>query len=414
MVTENILHHEFPNGLVLIAEPMRWLESVAVSIRIPAGSIFEAPEKAGLASFTGEMLMRGAGPRDSRALVQDLGLNGIHHVEGVGSTFAKFAFATVSSQIGRGLEIFADVVRRPHLPASQVENVRQGILQELRGLADEPSALLVRELRRAFYPYPLNRPTSGEPDTVAQITLEDIQEHFRRYYQPDGAILAVAGKFDWEEVIDLVGHHFGDWRGQRPAEVTCIPSDIRYRHVPHESQQVQIGIAFPGPAYAQREFFQAWAATAVLGSGSSSRLFRELREKRGLCYGCWATYHSGRSQGGVFCYASTAAERAQETLNTMLAEIRRLFAGVEEHEIRRIKAVIKSALIMSQESSAARCGVIAREWILLGRVRPIEEIREIIDAITADSVNAFLQANPPQRIVVVTVGPKELEVNGAF
>lgn len=98
----------------------------------------------------------------------------------------------------------------------------------------------------------------------------------------------------------------------------------------------------------------------------------------------------------------------------MLAEIRRLFAGVEEHEIRRIKAVIKSALIMSQESSAARCGVIAREWILLGRVRPIEEIREIIDAITADSVNAFLQANPPQRIVVVTVGPKELEVNGAF
>ncbi len=411
---ETILHHEFPNGLVLVGEPMRWLESVAVSLRIPAGSIYDDSDKAGLASFTGEMVMRGAGPRESRTLVRDLGLYGIHYTERVGTTYAKFTFATVSSQIARGLEIFADVVRRPHLPASQVEPVRQGILQELRGLADDPGSLLVRELRRAFYPYPVNRPPIGEAETVAQITLEDIQSHFRRYYQPDGAIVAVAGKFDWEDVIDLVGQFFGDWRGIRPPEITLRPSEVIYRHIRHESQQVQIGVAFPGPPYAHPDFFHAWAAAAVLGSGSSSRLFRELREKRGLCYGCWATYHSGRSQGAIFCYASTAAETAQETLNLLLAEIGKLFSGIRQEELQRIKAGIKSALIMSQESSAARCAVIAREWTLLERVRPVEEIRRIVDELSAESINAFLQANPPKRIVVVTVGAKELEVNSAL
>ncbi|MCS7239363.1 MAG: insulinase family protein [Thermoguttaceae bacterium] len=411
-MAENALYHEFPNGLTLIGEPMRWVESVGVSIRLQAGSIYDPPEKAGLAHFTTEMAMRGAGARDSRALVQELGLYGIHHAAGTGTGFAKFGFATVSARIAKGFEIFADVVRRPQLPASQVENVRQGILQELRGLADEPAALLVRELKRVFYPYPIGRPTSGDEESVARITLSDIQEHHARYYQPDGGLIAVAGKFNWEELVDLVGDFFGDWQGQKPPEVRLIPSNVRYRHCPHPSEQVQIGVAFPGPAYSHGDFFQAWAAAAVLGHGSGSRLFRELREKRGLCYGCGASYHSGRLQGGTFCYASTSADRAQKTLDVLLGEIRQLAEGIQPEELHRIKATIKSAMIMSQESSMVRCGAIARDWVLLRRVRPIEELRRIIDDLSAESINAFLAANPPRNLVIVTVGPKELEVNG--
>lgn len=411
-MAENTLYHQFPNGLTLIGEPMRWLESAGVSIRIPAGSIYDPPEKAGLANFTTEMTMRGAGSRDSRALVRELGLHGIHYAASTGSGFAKFGFATVSARVGKGFEIFADVIRRPHLPASQLENVRQGILQDLRGLADEPAARLARELKRAFYPDPLGRPTSGELATVARISLEDIREHHARYFQPEGTLIAVAGKFDWDELVDVVGECFGDWQGQKPPEVRLTPTGVRYRHCPHPSQQVQIGVAYPGPTYSQPEFFQAWAAAAVLGFGSTSRLFRELREKRGLCYGCGSSYHAGRAHGGTFCYASTSADRAQQTLDVLLAEIRQLADGVRPEELQRIKATIKSAMIMSQESSLVRCGAIARDWNLLGRVRPIEELRQIIDQLSAESINAFLAANPPRGLVIVTVGPKELEVNG--
>jgi predicted Zn-dependent peptidase len=411
-VTKDEYHYRFANGLVLLGEPMPWLESVAVTIRVPAGSVFDPEGKEGRAVFTGEMMLRGAGSRDSRALVRELGLYGIHYAAGVGTYFAKFIFSTVSGQIGKGLELFADIVRRPQLPASQVENVRQGLLQDLRGLEDNPGLRLVRELRRAFYPHPWGRPASGEVESVSRLTLEDIREHYQRYYQPDGAIVAVAGRFHWPELLELVGEHFGDWVGEKPPPVPAIFTQVRYRHFPHPSQQVQIGVAFAGPSYAQADFFPAWAAMAVLGYGSTSRLFQELREKRGLCYGVGASYHSGRDRGGIFCYASTSADRAQETLKVLLGEIRRLGEGIRAEELERVKASVKSALIMSQESSAARAGVIARDWSLLGRVRSVEEIRQAIDALNAERINAYLQAHPPEGFVVVTVGPKELEVDG--
>jgi len=411
-VSQEDYHYRFANGLVLLGEPMSWLESVAVTIRVPAGSVFDPQGKEGLAAFTGKLVVRGAGPRDSRALVRDLGLYGIHHFAGVGTYFAKFVFSTVRAQIGKGLELFADVVRRPQLPASQVENVRQGMLQDLRGLQDDPAVRLVRELRRAFYPDPWGRPTSGEIETVSRLTLEDVRGHFQRYYQPDGAIIAVAGGFHWPEVLDLIGEYFGDWAGQRPVPPPIMFKEVRYQHFPHNSHQVQIGLAFPGPAYPDQDFFLAWAAAAVLGYGSSSRLFQELREKRGLCYGVGATYHSGRDRGGIFCYASTLADRAQETLDVLFGEIRRLGEGIREEELVRVKASVKSALIMSQESSAARAAAIARDWSLLGRIRTIDEIRQAIDVLSADSINAYLRAHPPNGFVVVTVGPRELEVRG--
>jgi len=411
-VSQDDYHYRFANGLVLLGEPMPWLESVAVTVRVPAGSVFDPEGKEGRADFTGELMLRGAGTRDSRALVRELGLYGIHYAAGVGTYFAKFLFSTVSSQIGKGLEIFADIVRRPQLPASHVESVRQGMLQELRGAEDDPGLRLVRELRRAFYPHPWGRPTTGEVESVLRLTLEDIREHYQRYYQPDGTIIAVAGRFDWGELVELVGEHFGDWVGEKPPAIQATPTEVRYRHFPHNSQQVQIGVAFSGPAYAEEDFFPAWAAVAVLGYGSSSRLFQELRERRGLCYGVGASYHSGRDRGGIFCYASTSADRAQETLRVLLGEIRRLEEGIREEELEPVKAGVKSALIMSQESSAARAAVIARDWSLLGRVRPIEEIREAIDSLSADKINAYLQAHPPDGFVVVTVGPRELEVGG--
>lgn len=390
---------------------MPWLESVAVSVRIPAGAAFDAEGKEGVASFTAEMVMRGAGPRDSRALVREFGLHGIHHAESVGVYFAKFVFATVSTQVEKGFELLADVLRRPHLPASQLESVRQGILQDLRGMEDDPAARLVRELRRIFYPDPWGRPATGEVATVTRITLEDVQQHFARFYQPEGAIVSVAGRFEWDDLLDMVGDFFGDWPGQKLPELRTQPPQVRYRHLEHKAQQVHIGIGFPGPAYGDPEFFQAWVAAAVLGWGSTSRFFRELREKRGLCYSVGTSYHSGRSFGGIFCYASTSAERAEEVLMVMVQEIHRLADGVRPEELTRIKAGVKSALIMSQESSAARSAVIARDWLFLGRIRSPQEIAEVIDGLTAESVTAYLQANPPRDLVVVTVGPKPLELS---
>jgi predicted Zn-dependent peptidase len=148
----------------------------------------------------------------------------------------------------------------------------------------------------------------------------------------------------------------------------------------------------------------------VLSSGSSSRLFTEVRERRGLCYTVYASLHTQRDRASVLCYAGTTAERAQETLDVTVQELNKLGQGIEQSELDRLKARIKSSLIMQQESTTARSGSIARDWYHLGRARTLDEVGRLIDELSAESINGFLQKNPPHDLLIVTLGPEPLEV----
>ena len=183
----------------------------------------------------------------------------------------------------------------------------------------------------------------------------------------------------------------------------------KYEHLPYDSSQTQIGIAYPSVPYRDPDYFQAWGAVGALSGGSSSRLFTEVRERRGLCYSVHASYSTLRDRGGVFCYAGTSVDRAQETLDVILAELARLAKGIAEDEPDRLKARIKSTLIMQQESSAARSTNIARDWYHLGRARTLEELERLVDRLTSRSINAYLAEHPPGDFTVVTLGSRPLE-----
>jgi predicted Zn-dependent peptidase len=174
--------------------------------------------------------------------------------------------------------------------------------------------------------------------------------------------------------------------------------------------QTQIGVAYSSVPYRDPKYFQAWGSVGALSGGMSSRLFTEVREKRGLCYSVYATHHTLRDRGCVLCYAGTSAERAQETLDVLVGELVRLARGIEPQELDRLKARVKSGLIMQQESSSARSGAIARDWYLLGFVRTLDELGRMIDEVTTKSINDFLAESPPREFTVVTLGPRPLEV----
>jgi len=203
---------------------------------------------------------------------------------------------------------------------------------------------------------------------------------------------------------------FGDWSTTADAPPAPNNGHVLANHIPFESTQSHVGIAYPTIPYRHPDYFQAWAAVGVLSSGSSSRLFTEVRERRGLCYTVNASLHTQRDRAAVFCYAGTTAERAQETLDVTIYELNRLGQGIEANELDRLKARIKSSLIMQQESSSSRSGALAREWYHLGRARTLDEIGALIDALTRESINEFLKANPPRDLLVVTLGPEPLEV----
>lgn len=405
-----ILSHVYPNGLVLLAEPMESVESVAFTFRVPAGTVVEPRGQGGLAGVTCEMILRGAGPRDNRQFVNDLDNLGVERGENVGDAHVVFRGATLARNLTPALEIYADTLRRPHLPDDQIEPCRLIALQELAAVEDEPAHKVMLELRRRHFPDPWGRPSQGEQASLEALTLADVQNYFRRVYRPNGTILGIAGRIEWDRLKDDIGRLLGDWPALADPKIQEHQTGPPREHIGHESNQTQIGLAYPSVAYRDDDYYVASAAVGVLGDGMSSRLFTEVREKRGLCYSVYASHGTLVDRGSVFCYAGTSAERAQETLDVMLREIVHLAEGIESGELDRLKARIKSSLIMQQESTSARSALLTRDWYFLGRVRTLDEVEAIVDGLSANEINRYLASHPPQQFTIVTLGPKALEV----
>jgi predicted Zn-dependent peptidase len=395
---------------VLVAEPMSWLQSAAFTFLTPIGCIHDPVDRAGLSSFTCEMALRGAGPRDSRQFILDLDNLGVERSESVSSAHTSYSGATLAENLPAALGIYADVLRRPHLPADQLESGRLAMIQELRAVEDEPAQKVMIELRRRHYPEPWGRSAQGEQDAIEATTAADIRGQFDRCCRPNGTILGVAGRLDWPRLVDHVGELLGDWLPGEPEPIMESPGVGRYQHLPYDSQQTQIGIAFDSVSYSDPDYFQAWGAVGVLSGGMSARLFTEVRERRGLCYSVYASLHTLLHRGAVFCYAGSGADRAQQTLDVTLSELVRLADGIEDHEIERLKARIKSALVMQQESSSARSVSLARDWYHLGRARTLEEVGRLVDGLSSCGINRYLSEHKPAAFTVVTLGTHRLEV----
>ena len=405
--------HRLGNGLVLLAEPVPTVESAAFTLMTPCGCSNDPADRLGLAGMLCDMTLRGAGPRDSRALINDLEVLGVERGESVGISQTSFSGATLAENLHDALAIYADIIQRPHLPEEQLEASRLVCLQEIRGVEDEPAQKLMDELRRRTYPDPWGRASHGNEEGINAATAPDVRQLWKTQYRPNGAILGVAGKVDWERLVKQVETHFGAWKAvEVPTGVERAPVDAS-PHIDFDGNQCHIGIAFPSVPYRDPQYLQAWAAVGVLSGGMSSRLFNEVREKRGLCYSVSASLQTQLTRARVLCYAGTTAERAQETLDVTFAELLRLRDGVERGELERLKARIKSGLIMQQESTSARSGSVARDWYHLGRVRSLEELGRQIDELTAQSINEYLEEHPPSDFTFATLGPTPLKIPAA-
>lgn len=408
-MTQPIHTHQFENGLILLAEPMDWLESAAFNLLAPCGATRDPDRLLGLANFTCEMVQRGAGDRDSRQFVEDLELLGADTYASVSSAHTSFGGAMPAESLAEVLAIYADVVRRPHLPDDQLEDARLVCIQEVRAIEDDLPQKALLELRRLQYGSPFGRSATGSLESIQAISRDDLQRQFESFYRPDTAILSVAGRLDWPRLRDHVAGLLNDWE-QRPAgdlsEESC---DETYRHLPGDSSQTQIAISYPSVPYSDPRYFEARAAVGVLSDGMSSRLFTEVRENRGLCYAVYASCNSLRDRGCVQCYAGTTTDRAQETLDVVMGELLRLADGIQQDELDRLKAKIKSGLIMQQESSMSRSQSIAADWYHLSRIYRLDELRAIIDGLSCQQINAYLADNPPRDFRIVTLGEHPLE-----
>jgi predicted Zn-dependent peptidase len=407
---ERYFQHTFPNGLTLLGEKMPGMQSAAMTLLVPAGAAIDPRGGSGVGTVLSDLLLRGAGPRDSRQLTEYLDSLGLQRSSSVGIHHMRFGCAAVAARVIESLPAYADIVRRPHMPGVGFDAARDLALQSLAGLEDEPRQKVLIKLREWHFPWPYGRPTMGTKEDLEKLTLDLCKLHHAKRFHAKGSIVAVAGNIDFAHVRDEVGRQFGDWNGMPEPPVELIPPPGRVHHEHHKSEQTHIGIAYPCIEETHPDYYTMRLAMEVLSGGMSGRLFTEVREKRGLVYNVWAGYTSLKGYGSIMGYAGTSNDRAQATIDTFVAELHRLSEGVTTQELERARTGLKAATIMQGESTGARAGSIAHDYFIRGRIRTLDEIKKAVDDVTLDQVNDWLKRNRPGQFTIVTVGPKELKL----
>lgn len=402
--------HRLDNGVCLVAEEVPGAQSLAMNVLLPAGVICEPVGKQGVATILSEMICRGAGDLDSRAHSDALDRLGIQRGTSVDSVHLRINATMIGSKVGKALPLILDMVRCPRLDREALEPTRDLALQDLEALEDEPQQKAFVRLREHHYPRPFNRNPMGEREHLEAMKAGDVKSYWKKMFVPEGTILSFAGRFDFEEIKALVGRHLEDWRGRSEATGPGDRDAGGYRHEHADSTQMHIGVAYDGVLETDNDSVLQRAATAVLSGGMSGRLFTEVRERHGLCYSVFASYAASRHLGVILSYAGTTAPRAQQTLDILIAELRRLSDGITEAEFQRAVVGMKSRLVMQGESTGARAGAIAFDQYTYGRPRSLDELTRRIDAVTLDRVNAFVASHRPGAMTVVTIGPNALVV----
>lgn len=405
---ESINSFRLSNGLLVIVESMQDVQSAALTLLVPAGGVRDAVGKCGTAAILTEMLPRGAKGLPARQLCAALDNLGLQRGVHVGNSHVTLTAATTADRLSDAIPLMAGMITDPHLTEADFEPARDLVEQSLMSMEDEPRQRLGKVLRQYSYPAPWGNSAEGELADHPNISVDDVRRHHSRFVAPDESILGIAGNIDPDRIREVIENAFGDWKSSPAGEISTGPLPMSPCHIEHDSAQTHIGLAWNTVPYRDDRYYEAWAAVSLLSGGMSSRLFTEVREKRGLCYAISASLSTLRDEGRVFAYAGTTPERAQETLDVTVAEIQRLHEGIDDEELQRCKARAKSSLIMQQESTTSRASSLARDMYHLGRVVSLDEINSRINALTPSQVRDFSAEHAPRTMVLVTLGPHPL------
>ena len=402
--------HQLKNGMVLIGERIDQVLSVSFQFLLPAGASLLPKGCCGTGTIIADWLFRGAGQRNNRELIQTLDRLGIHRNASPSANHLSLTASLEASNLPEALDLYADMILRPQLAAEQFELSRQLAVSELQGLDDDPRRKAMILLYEHFYPEPLGRPAVGKMDELKELTFERSLDIARNIFNPSGVIFSVCGNYDFDAVKYQFENTFEGVFCQGLSAQPLLRKEKSYTHIPTNGTQVHIGLMTPAPLVTSNHYYEMAAAVSILSGSMSSRLFTEVREKRGLCYAVGANYKTLKDHAGISCYAGTTPDKAQQTLDVILEQFRTLKNGISADEIQRAKVGLKTSLIMQSESTGARSSGIAADHFLLGRIRPLEEIREKIEALSVDSVQEFLNHHPFEDFTVVTLGPKAVTV----
>jgi predicted Zn-dependent peptidase len=399
-----------PSGVQVVAQRMSGVESVAIGFLVGAGAGDEQPAEFGITHFVEQMLYRGTERHDARALSDRFDSLGISYDSSAGLEMTLLNAVLLGDKAPMALDLLGEVIRLPAFPKEAVDNVRALLLQELSQRDDQPAQKVMDLVRQQFYEgSPAGHDVMGTEETVTALSRDDLMRYWKDRYTANNMVVSIAGNFEWERTITQLRLATALWpQGSgRSVMPTPIPRSA-VRVLREDKTQEHLGFAFPGVATADPRYYTTALLCYALGGGSTSRLFQEVREKRGLAYAAQARFDGLQSTGLVRIYVGTSAERAHESVEVVLEELHKLeAAGITEDELHLAKTRLKSQLIMRSESTSARMMANLRGWWFERRLRTLEEIRAEIDRVTVEDVsNLLAELNITHTLAAVALGPR--------
>ncbi|QHI95373.1 insulinase family protein [Aristophania vespae] len=371
------------NGLRIVTERIERVETVSFGVYVASGSRHENASNNGVAHFLEHMAFKGTKRRTAAQIAEEIENVGGHINAYTARENTAYYVKLLKEDLALGIDILGDILTHSVFSPDEIERERGVILQEIGQANDTPDDIIFDYFQEQAFPnQPMGRPILGSEEIVQSMSRDTLISYMNEHYSTHNTVIAAAGNLEHKQVVALVEKHFADLATHIPPQ--AVPSQYvgGIHQTPRKLDQVHFLLGFPCPGYRNDDYYGSMVLSTLLGGGMSSRLFQEIREKRGLVYSVYS-FASPFDDNGIFgLYAGTGPEKTGELVPAILHELRRLFDGVTTEELARARTQLKASLLMSLESAGSRCAQIGRQLQLYGRVIPTAETVERIDNVT--------------------------------
>lgn len=408
------------NGVRVVTERIPILKSVTVGIWVNTGSRDELPSQAGYSHFIEHMFFKGTRSRSATDISREMdGLGGEMNAFTTRES-TTFYVKVLDQHLKRALELLADLLHHSRFEPREIEKEKQVVLEEIRMVQDDPEDL-VQELHtgQVLGRHPLGRSILGDANTIRSLRRQDLMEYIEGHYDPTQTIIAIAGNFDQSALEKTVARYFGKFprvgvssRGARRPPV--VRGGVLTRN--KSLEQVHLCLGLKGVAAGHPERYAVYAVNSVLGGSMSSRLFQEIREKRGLAYSIYSFLSGYSDVGTITIYVATRTKEVDRVVDLICREINRIRKnGIDKKELDRARNQMKGSLMLGLESSHSRMSKLAKDELIYGSHTSLEEMQSQIDNVTGEDVyNVGRELLTLNHLAITGLGPLSSHALGAF
>lgn len=394
------------NGMRVISAAMDSIESASLGVWVATGARHETPDVNGVSHFLEHMAFKGTKTRDALAIAQEIEAVGGHLNAYTSRENTAYYAKVLADDSALAVDIIADILQRSVFDPEELERERAVIVQEIHQTFDTPDDWVFDLFQETAFPgQALGRPVLGTEDTVKGFSRDDVKGYMDGRYGASAMILSAAGKVDHDALVALAEEKFAGLTSKE--DPICEP--FRYvggdRRNDKSLEQAHVLLGLEGVGYQDPDFYASSVFATLFGGGMSSRLFQEVREKRGLAYSVYA-FMSAYDDGGLFgIYAGTGGDDVEELLPVLCGELERSAGDVSEDEIARARTQLKASVLMGLESSSSRCEQMARQLTVYGRPIGVDELKEKIDTVDMASVKRVIERLSASTPTLTGLGP---------